>query len=83
MILTGQNLDETEKEREIISLGDGLDLEAEVTRMLEDMESQSLMQDLNAAVERVAKAKKELDALEELKRLAEMKESNEAADTMV
>ena len=74
---------EKEKEKVSFSLGDGFDLEAEVSRMLEDTESQALIQDLNAAVERVAKAKKDLDALEELRLRAEINENNQAADSMV
>jgi hypothetical protein len=76
-------IDRGENEKESPGLAAGFDLDAEVSRMLDDPESQALIQDLNAAVERVANAKKELDALEELRMRAEIKESSQAADLMV
>lgn len=63
--------------------GSGWSLEWQVDKMLGDAESQALIQDLNAAVERVARARRELDDIDEQQRRAGRTDSVEAADSLV
>ncbi|MCO5598299.1 hypothetical protein L7F22_052391 [Adiantum nelumboides] len=58
----------------------GWSIEGQVDRLLGD---QSLMQDLNAAVERVAKARRELEALEEEERQASVSQNVDAVNSLV